>query len=75
MRKGPLIAAGILSGISIIMVIIGGVMFIPGLWSDWLLWFGIVVFNIGLIILVIAFIKKPGADEEEPAKKAAEASA
>ncbi|MBN1330740.1 MAG: hypothetical protein JXA54_14810 [Candidatus Heimdallarchaeota archaeon] len=74
MRKGPLIAAGILFGVSIIMIIIGGVMFTPGLWPDWLLWFGIVIFNIGLIILVISFIKKPGA-EEEPAKKIAETSA
>ena len=69
MRKGPLIAAIILFVISITMTIIGGVMFSTGLWSDWLLWFGIVIFNIGLIILVVSFIKKPGADEENSAKE------
>ena len=73
MRKGPFIAAIVQFVIGIIMIIVGAIMYDPLTWSDWLLWFGIIIFGIGLIVLVVAFIKKPGADEE-PAKTTAEAS-
>ncbi len=66
MRKGPLIAAGVQFIIGIVMVIVGSVFYNPVLtdWNDWVLWFGIIIFGIGLIVMVVAFIKKPGADEE-----------
>ena len=70
MRKGPLIAAGVQYAIGIVMVIVGSIFYNPILtdWNDWVLWFGIIIFGIGLIVMVVAFIKKPSA-EDEPAKK------
>ncbi len=70
MRKGPLIAAGVQYAIGIIMVIVGSIFYDSDLttWNDWVLWFGIIIFGIGLIVMVVAFIKKPSADDE-PAKK------
>jgi len=70
MRKGPLIAAGIMFLIGIAMVIVGSVFYVPLAWSDWLLWFGIIIFGIGLIVMVVAFIKKPGAEEKTAGKEA-----
>lgn len=67
MRKGPLIAAGIEGIIGLAMVIVGSIFYDinnPTTWAAWVLWLGIVVFGIALIILVIAFIKKPGETEE-----------
>jgi len=70
MRKGPLIAAGAQYAIGIAMVIVGSIFYDSNLntWNDWILWFGIIIFGIGLIVMVVAFIKKPSADDE-PAKK------
>jgi len=70
MRKGPLIAAGVQFVIGIVMVIVGSIFYDSDLtnWNDWILWFGIIIFGIGLIVMVVAFIKKPSADDE-PAKK------
>lgn len=70
MRKGPLIVAGVQYAIGIAMVIVGSIFYNPILtdWNDWVLWFGIIIFGIGLIVMVVAFIKKPSA-EDEPAKK------
>ena len=70
MRKGPLIAAGVQYAIGIVMVIVGSIFYDSDLttWNDWVLWFGIIIFGIGLIVMVVAFIKKPSADDE-PAKK------
>ncbi|MCE7744726.1 MAG: hypothetical protein ACTSUW_00895 [Candidatus Heimdallarchaeota archaeon] len=70
MRKGPLIAAGVQYAIGIAMVIVGSIFYDSNLttWNDWVLWFGIIIFGIGLIVMVVAFIKKPSADDE-PAKK------
>jgi len=70
MRKGPLIAAGVQFVIGIVMVIVGSIFYDSDLttWNDWVLWFGIIIFGIGLIVMVVAFIKKPSADDE-PAKK------
>lgn len=70
MRKGPLIAAGVQYVIGIAMVIVGSIFYDSNLntWNDWVLWFGIIIFGIGLIVMVVAFIKKPSADDE-PAKK------
>ena len=70
MRKGPLIAAGVQYAIGIAMVIVGSIFYDSNLntWNDWVLWFGIIIFGIGLIVMVVAFIKKPSA-EDEPAKK------
>ena len=70
MRKGPLIAAGVQYAIGIVMVIVGSIFYDSNLntWNDWVLWFGIIIFGIGLIVMVVAFIKKPSA-EDEPAKK------
>ncbi len=70
MRKGPLIAAGVQYVIGIAMVIVGSIFYDSDLttWNDWVLWFGIIIFGIGLIVMVVAFIKKPSADDE-PAKK------
>ena len=70
MRKGPLIAAGVQYAIGIAMVIVGSIFYDANLntWNDWVLWFGIIIFGIGLIVMVVAFIKKPIADDE-PAKK------
>jgi len=67
LRKGPLIAAGVLSAIGLIMITIGGIFYDPLLWGGWVLWFGIIFVNIGLIVLVIAFIKKP--EEKEPVEE------
>ncbi|MCF2142267.1 MAG: hypothetical protein K9W42_01015 [Candidatus Heimdallarchaeota archaeon] len=74
MRKGPLIAAGIMFVIGITMVIVGSIFYVPLAWSDWLLWFGIIIFGIGLIVMVVAFIKKPGAKEEATSEKSDSAS-
>lgn len=75
MRKGPLIAAGIQGLIGVVMIIIGAV-FYDGAdltaWPHWVLWFGLVLIGIGLIVMVVAFIKKP-SEETEP-KKAADAA-
>lgn len=70
MRKGPLIAAGVQYAIGIAMVIVGSIFYDSNLtnWNDWVLWFGIIIFGIGLIVMVVAFIKKPSADDE-PTKK------
>ena len=70
MRKGPLIAAGVQYAIGIVMIIVGSIFYDANLntWNDWVLWFGIIIFGIGLIVMVVAFIKKPSA-EDEPAKK------
>ena len=70
MRKGPLIAAGVQFIIGIVMVIVGSIFYNPILtdWNDWVLWFGIIIFGIGLIVMVVAFIKKPSADDA-PAKE------
>ena len=46
MRKGPLIAAGIMFVIGIVMIVVGSIFYDPGLWADWLLWFGITIFGI-----------------------------
>ena len=62
MRKGPLIAAGILGVIGLIMITVGGIFYGSAeiiTWGNWVLWFGLIFINIGLIVLVIAFIKKP----------------
>ncbi|MHA1306588.1 MAG: hypothetical protein ACTSO7_04820 [Candidatus Heimdallarchaeota archaeon] len=67
MRKGPLIAAGVLFAIGLILIIIGGIFYTPLEWGGWLLWFGIIFVNISLIVLVIAFIKKP--EEKEPVEQ------
>ena len=66
MRKGPLIAAGIHGIIGLAMIIVGAVFYNPILtdWNDWVLWFGIVIIGLGLIVLVVAFIRKPGETEE-----------
>ncbi|MHA1354060.1 MAG: hypothetical protein ACTSR1_02655, partial [Candidatus Heimdallarchaeota archaeon] len=66
MRKGPLIAAGILSLIGLIMITVGGIFYGQDpiiTWGNWVLWFGLIFINIGLIVLVIAFIKKPEEKE------------
>ncbi|MBK5112491.1 MAG: hypothetical protein KGD59_12905 [Candidatus Heimdallarchaeota archaeon] len=70
MRKGPLIAAGVQYIIGIALVIVGSVKYDSILtnWNDWVLWFGIIIFGIGLIVMVVAFIKKPSS-EDEPAKE------
>ena len=74
MRKGPLIAAGIMFVIGIAMIVVGSIFYAPLAWSDWLLWFGIIIFGIGLIVMVVAFIKKPGAKEQTPPEKTDTAS-
>jgi protein-S-isoprenylcysteine O-methyltransferase Ste14 len=65
MRKGPLIAAITLVIIGIGFVITGAIAYTQGDWSDWILWSGLLVFNIGLIVLVTAFIKKPTTKSDE----------
>ncbi|NHK30136.1 MAG: hypothetical protein FK730_02205 [Asgard group archaeon] len=65
MRKGPLIAAITLVIIGIGLVITGAIAYTQGGWADWILWSGLLVFNVGLIVLVTAFIKKPTAESEE----------
>ncbi|MFW9922781.1 MAG: hypothetical protein ACFFDW_05765 [Candidatus Thorarchaeota archaeon] len=68
MRKGPLIASAIEGVIGLAMIIVGSVFYDSNLtnWNDWVLWFGIVLIGLALIIMVVAFIKKPG---EEGAKE------
>ena len=62
MRKGPLIAAGIIFALGLVQVIVGAIYYaIP--WGEWLLWIGLIFVNISLIVMVIAFIKKPEAKE------------
>jgi len=68
LRKGPLIAAGVLFVIGLIMITIGGIFYGPITWGGWILWFGVVFVNISLIVLVIAFIKKP--EEKESTEQA-----
>jgi len=66
LRKGPLIAAGILALIGLIMITVGGIFYGQDpiiTWGNWVLWFGLIFVNIGLIVLVIAFIKKPEEKE------------
>ncbi len=65
MKKGPLITSIILLVIGLGLVITGAITYTQGDWADWTLWSGLFVFNIGLIILVTAFIKKPSAETEE----------
>jgi hypothetical protein len=65
MRKGPLIAAITLVIIGIGFVIIGAIAYTQGGWADWILWSGLLVFNVGLIVLVTAFIKKPATESNE----------
>jgi hypothetical protein len=67
MRKSPLIAAITLVVIGIGFVITGAIAYNQGDWADWILWSGLVVFNIGLIVLVTAFIKKPSIKSEDVA--------
>jgi len=62
LRKGTLIAAIIMFVIGIAMVTVGGINFSAAIWHDWVLWFGVVIFDIGLIVLVISFIKKPSEE-------------
>jgi len=62
LRKGPLIAAGIIALIGLIMITIGGI-FYGLVWGSWILWIGLIILNISLIVLVIAFIKKPEEKE------------
>jgi len=68
MRKSPLIAAGIEGIIGLVMIIVGAIFYneaeLP-VWPEWVMWIGIVIFGLALIILVVAFIKKPGEGEEE----------
>jgi len=67
-RKGPLIAAIVNIVIGIAMTILGAVMYNDGNlynWPDWVMWFGIIIVGIGLIVLIVTFIKKPGAEEKE----------
>lgn len=67
LRKGPLIAAGIHGIIGLAMIIVGAVFYNSILtdWNDWVLWFGIILIGLGLIVLVVAFIRKPGAGEDK----------
>ena len=62
MRKGPLIAAGIIFALGLVQVIVGGIYYTPApdpaTWGTWLLWIGLIFINISLIVMVIAFIKK-----------------
>ncbi|NHJ47872.1 MAG: hypothetical protein FK733_08800 [Asgard group archaeon] len=67
MKKGPFIASIILVVIGIIFVIVGAILYVPTEWSDYILWSGLIVFNIGLIVLVTSFIKKPSDETEEKA--------
>ena len=70
MRKGPLIAAGIEGAIGLAMIIVGAILYEPLTWSDWVMWIGIVLIGLALIIMVVAFIKKPGAESEKPTEAA-----
>jgi protein-S-isoprenylcysteine O-methyltransferase Ste14 len=65
LKKGPLIAAGAHWLIGILMIIFGSIYYIQGTWSDWLLWFGLIIFGLGLIVLVTGFVKKPSAEPIE----------
>lgn len=67
MKKGPFIASVILLVIGLGFVITGAITYTLGDWADWILWLGLIVFNIGLIILVTAFIKKPATETNESA--------
>ncbi|MEA2071353.1 MAG: hypothetical protein U9O98_08690 [Asgard group archaeon] len=69
MNKGPLIAVAIHGVIGTIMLVVGAIYYEPLYWSDWLMWFGIIIIGIGLIVLVVAFIKKPGAATGETESK------
>jgi hypothetical protein len=71
MRKGPLIAAVIEAVVGLAMIIVGAIFRQPFQWSDYVLWIGIIIVNISLIVLVIAFIKKPGEKEETTSEAAA----
>ena len=62
MRKGPLIAAGIIALIGLIMTTIGGIFYVL-LWGQWLLWIGLIFVNISLIVLVNTQ-KKPPKNKE-----------
>lgn len=68
MRKGPLIAAGIEGTIGLVMSIVGAIYYDEAnsiAWPEWVMWLGIVIFGLALIVLVVAFIKKPGESEEK----------
>ena len=68
MRKSPLIAAGIEGIIGLVMIIVGAIFYNEAdsiIWPEWVMWIGIVIFGLALIILVVAFIKKPGEGEEK----------
>ena len=71
MRKGPLIAAGVEGIIGLVMIIVGAIFYDisdPTTWAAWVMWFGIVFIGLGLIVLVVAFIKKPGEESKEVAE-------
>ncbi len=68
MRKGPLIAAGVEGITGLIMIIVGAIFYNEIdllLWPEWIMWIGIVILGFGMIILVVAFIKKPSEVEEK----------
>ena len=71
MRKSPLIAAGVEGIIGLVMIIVGAIFYNEAdliVWPEWVMWIGIVFFGLALIILVVAFIKKPSEGEEKPQK-------
>jgi hypothetical protein len=68
MKKGPFIASIVLLVIGIVMVIIGAILYNPLSLTDYVLWCGLIVFNVGLIVLVTSFIKKPTEESQEKAK-------
>ncbi len=68
MRKSPLIAAGVEGIIGLVMIIVGAIFYNEAdliVWPEWVMWIGIVIFGLALIILVVAFIKKPSEGEEK----------
>ncbi|MBD3189806.1 MAG: hypothetical protein GF308_04140 [Candidatus Heimdallarchaeota archaeon] len=79
MKKGPLIAAGVIALIALAGIIVGATAF-P--WEpnntknvgQWLFWFGIIFIGQSLIVMIVAFIKKPGAEGEEAAEATTEPS-
>lgn len=67
MRKSPLIAAGVEGIIGLVMIIVGAIFYNEAVidWPEWVMWFGIVFVGLAMIILVVAFIKKPGESDEK----------
>jgi hypothetical protein len=66
MKKGPLIASIVLLVLGVGLIITGSVMYEPLQIPDYLLWSGLIVFNVGLIVLVTAFLKRDKKKDETP---------